>query len=207
MSKLPAKVFEEAFDGQQITFYQDSDGEIFARADEVGLCMTNAKNLRDAGKRIREILLRNPSDFEGFASDRKLRSLDGKARNVKVLKGRGIFMVAFFARTDKAIRFRRWAAQIVNDLALGNKRLIDEAEYQRLVSSNHRNFEIANNCLNSLEVLVSSTQRIASLAGALLRERKKQLVEEEAMRKELSDFPLFEDEGISVSDPPGIENQ
>lgn len=194
MSSLPAKVFEEAFEGHSIHFFQDEHGEIFARADEIGLCMTNASSAREANKRIGDICRRHKEDFKGLSVDRKMRSTDGKAYNTKVLKGRGIFLVAFFARSDKAVRFRRWAAQMIEDLALGGKVLVDRSEYQDLVDSSRRSMSIANQCFDAFELMRQSTDKMASLAGALLSERGIQIRREESLRKSLSDFPLFEGE-------------
>lgn len=189
---LTPQVFQEAFEGHQIHFYQDENGEIFARADEIGLCMTNAASAREANKRIGDICRRHREDFQGLSVDRKMRSTDGKVYKTKVLKGRGIFLVAFFARSKKATRFRRWAAQMIEELALGNKVLVDRREYEELVESGQRNLNIANQCFDAFELLRQSTDKMASLAGALLSERGIQIKREESLRKTLSDFPLFE---------------
>lgn len=84
-------------------------------------------------------------------------------------------------------------------MAIGNKVLIDRTEYDELVSSSRRSIGIANECFDAFELMRKCNEKMSLLASALLNERKKQIKKEEALRKRLSDFPLFEGE---IEDPP-----
>ena len=196
------ETFERFFEDMPINFFIH-EGEVTARASEVGMCITNAKTPRDGIKRVSKIISRHVNDFRGLTVVVRLGTTDGKVYDTLCLKSRAIWLVAFFARGKKAEDFRLWASQEVDDIAKNKKVLVDREYLKDLIESVKTSNEQTALAFDAMEDICAHNKKIMSLAGQLLAARKRQLRKEGNLRLELSSLPLFQGEEFKLISPGG----
>ncbi len=84
------------------------DGQIFLKGEDLGriLCLADPKDV------IHNIFVRHRDELYPHSTTLKLRSVDGKVREIRCFNETGPYLVAMFARTPKAKEVRLWLAEL-----------------------------------------------------------------------------------------------
>ena len=100
---LPEIVDTVQFQDLSVRLYEDR-GRIWITAEDIGKCLQFTKPRIGVYK----IYKRQKEEIDPFSTVTKLVTVDGKIRKTRVYTEQGAYLIALFARTEKAKEVRQW---------------------------------------------------------------------------------------------------
>lgn len=108
----------QTFDQHSVELIQYQN-ESWLSSEHIGLCL----EYDQPSKRINEIYRRHKDELDEFSTCRKMRSVDGKQRQVRIFNERGVMLITMFSKQPKAKAFRRWAIEVLSQYRQGTLEL------------------------------------------------------------------------------------
>lgn len=94
---------------------RDMDGRLWLTAEQIGQALGYSS--KRASVSVLTLYRRNQDEFtDEMSTDIKLMSVDGKEREIRVFSPRGCHLLAMFARTERAKKFRAWVLDVLEGL-------------------------------------------------------------------------------------------
>lgn len=159
---LPQVIETIQFHGLNVRLYENRD-MVWITAEDIGRCL----NFTNPRKGVHKVYERRKDEIEPFSGVVKLTTPEGGIQETRVYTEQGAYLIAMFARTDRAKEVRRWLAGLPEKI-----REIQNKKYWRLIEYTDRismQYEELNRKYNDLKKVVAgiSKQLTAFKEGGL----------------------------------------
>lgn len=108
----------QTFDQHSVELIQHQS-ENWLAAQDIAACLEYQKGARS----VLTIYERNREELDEYSTCLKLRTVDGKQRQVRIFNERGVMLITMFSKQPKAKAFRRWAIEVLSQYRQGTLEL------------------------------------------------------------------------------------
>lgn len=164
----------ETFAGAEVVLLQGADGDVWMTSSEVGRALGYAAD--KSADAVTKLYDRHHEELQPFMRRIRLRSgstdevgeegaAQGVVREQVCWRREAVYMLACFARTERAREFRAWVVRVCDDLERGNKLLLTREQVQALIDERAGLIDLVSRQAAIL-------QETASFAGRLLADHR-----------------------------------
>jgi prophage antirepressor-like protein len=155
---------ERDFNGTPVRFIEREDASLWMDAEQLAECLGYAN-----ADGVRRLANRHDDEVSAFRSRVKVTRDRGEGEvtaEVVIFEERALYLLACFAKTDKAKAFRAWVIETCRDLRTNGKVLVDREEWEKRQS-------FTATLLSAYEKQAEAMAEVASAAGFLLGLRRR----------------------------------
>lgn len=182
------------FGGVEVVFHERRSGELVLTAEVIGRCL----GYKDPARRVHDLYGRHADELEPHRGVAKLQT-PGGAQEVTTFTERGAYLIAMFARTEKAKAWRLWLAETLTEIRSGDKRLVSQEALDAILHENAELRGMLGDAYANLQSFASLGGRMLSLYGHAKRRHP------EISGEQTPQLRLFEEESSESS--PELEGE